>query len=216
MFTSFFFSFTPVVLDLCFTILRRHPSNKKCNPLIFGIIDKIIAEILVDSKIEKDFATHSTTDDGIPLTSLDVDNFKLPSPGHASQTDVAAVKLNDDDFTSESDDDRNEKCDDNSTHGSDDDGNEVNDRAGDKESNVNTASSQRNCRNVCLDHDCPSFLYTPSKTKTDCEEIGYDPTHVEAPRKQSKEHQEQFKKFLNLLEWANEYPPISLDTFEYL
>ena len=136
-FTSFFFYFTPVVLDLCFTILRKHPSNKKCNPLIFGIIDKIIAEILVDSEIEKDVATNSTTDDGIPLASLNADNFKLPSPGCALQSDVASIQLS-------------------------------------------------------------------------------DPASVEAPMKESKEHQEQFKRFLDLVEWANEYPPICLEKFEYL
>ena len=59
----------------------------------------------MDSEIEKDVGTHSTTDDGIPLTSLDADNFKLPSPGHALQPDVASVldQFNDDDFTSDGD-----------------------------------------------------------------------------------------------------------------
>ena len=65
---TLFFYFTPVVLDLCLAILRKYPSNTKCNPLLSDIIDNLITEL--DSEIEKDVATHSTTDDGVPLTSL--------------------------------------------------------------------------------------------------------------------------------------------------
>ena len=99
-FTCFFYC-TPVVLDLCHAILRKYPSNTKCNPLLSDIIDNLIAEF--DGEVEKDVAKPSTTDDGIPLASLNADNFKLPSPGCALQPDVVSIQLNDDDFTSDGD-----------------------------------------------------------------------------------------------------------------
>ena len=146
-FTCFFFYFTPVVLNLCLAILRKYPSNTKCNPLLSDIIDNLIAE--VDSEIEKGVATHSTTDDGIPLTSLDADNFKLPSPGHASQPDVASVQLNDDDFTSESDDDSEEDSDNSSTYDSDGDNSEYGYTADDELSNNDNDDSVSSDENSC-------------------------------------------------------------------
>ena len=181
-FTCFFFYFTPVVLDLCLAILRKYPSNTKCNPLLSDIIDNLIAE--VDSEIEKDVATHSTTDDGTPLTSLDVDNFKLPSPGHASQPDVASVQLNDDDFTSESDDDSEEDSDNSSMYDSDGDNSEYGYTADDELSNNDnddSVSSDENGSNgdggnVDDDHsddsDCGSTSSNDESSDDDCVACG--------------------------------------------
>ena len=144
-FTCFFY-FTPIVLDLCHAILRKYPSNTKFNPLISDIIDNLIAEL--DSEIEKDVAKPSTTNDGIPLASLNADNFKLPSPGHALQSDVSSVQLNDYDYTSESDDDSEKNSDDSSTYDSDGDNSEYGYTADDEMSNNDSDAGVSNDENL--------------------------------------------------------------------